>query len=313
MAKSTTTTKAKTKTTKKKAPAKAAAKSTKSTSTRAKKPSTKATKPAASKPQAAKATPAVSSSLFKRPQAVFAGLYVLLAVAAGFLMNTASAQVFLGHLAKDELASRSGTVLAPAATAVYEVEFRWLLVVLLGVSAVVALLRATRFSKQEESGIKNRVQPLRWVEFAIAGALAFEVAALLNGLQDLVALKLSMLSIALAALFAWLFEREHAATGKPARSLYIASALAVVLPVAALVVTMVGTYSYGLERSPWYAYAAAAVVSVGLLVTVRSVWNDFKKRAKPYNYAFIDRNYNRISVVTKVALAAVLIVGLYAK
>ena len=316
MAKSTTT-KAKTKTTKK-TPAKAAVKSAKTTASKAKKPAAKKsaaknTKPTAAKADVSKNAVSTKSSFFSRPLVLLAGLYVLLAVAAGYFVNSVSAQVFLGHLAKDELASRAGTVLVPAATAVYEVEFRWLLVVLFGVSAVIALLRATRYRAAEEAGIKNRVQPMRWVEFAITGALAFEIVALLNGLQDLVALKLSLISIAFAALLAWMFERENAASRKPAKALYIAAAVAVILPVAALLVSMYGTYVYGMERSPWYAYAAAIVVSVGLLVTVRSVWNDFKKRGATYSYAVIDRNYNRISVVTKLALAVVVVVGLYAK
>lgn len=320
MAKSTTTTKAKTNTTKKKTAVKSATKTTKATTSKSKKPVAKAAAKTTSSAKTTKATKSATASkaastrlsLFKRPQILIAGLYAALAVAAGLLMNTASAQVLLGHLAKDELASRAGTVLAPAATSLYEVEFRWLLVALLVAAAVIAVLRGTRYKALEDAGIKARVQPLRWVEFAVTGAIAFEIAALLNGLQDAMALKLSMLSIVLAALLAWLFERENAATGKPTKSIYVASALAAALPVVALLVTMYGTYVYGMERSPWYAYAAAAVVSLGLLVTVRSVRNAFKTHNGAHDYVFVDRNYNRISVVTKVALAVVLIVGLYA-
>ena len=138
MAKSTTT-KAKTKTTKK-TPAKAAVKSAKTTASKAKKPAAKKsaaknTKPTAAKADVSKNAVSTKSSFFSRPLVLLAGLYVLLAVAAGYLVNSVSAQVFLGHLAKDELASRAGTVLVPAATSVYEVEFRWLLVVAAGVSA----------------------------------------------------------------------------------------------------------------------------------------------------------------------------------
>lgn len=317
MAKSTTTTKAKTKTTKKKAPAKAAAKTTKKTTTKkAAKPTAKAkvtTKPVAAKASAtAKPTSSAATSLFKRPQVLLAGLYAVLAVLSGLLMNTASAQVLLGHLAKDDLASRTGTVLAPAATVLYEIEFRWLLVVLFGVAAVIALLRGTKYYARELAGVKAKVQPLRWVEFAITGALAFEVAALLNGLQDFAALKLAMGSIIIAALLAWVFERENAATGKPARATYVASAVAVALPVIALLITMYATYVYGMERSAWYAYAAAAVVAVSLLWTIRLQQSSLRK-AGAQGYYFIDRRYNQISALTKVLLAVILIVGLYAK
>lgn len=318
----TTKSKAKTKTTNKKPTAKRAVKPTRAAAAGTKKPASKVAAKTTKKPAkvsaktvAAASVKPVSRSRFtflRRGNMLLAAVYAALAVAAGFLMNTSSAQVLLGHLAKDELESRSGTVLAPAAHALYEVEFRWLLVALLVASAVIAVLRATRYYQLEEAGRRSGVQPLRWVEFAITGALAFEIVALLNGLQDATALKLSMVSIAVAALLAWSFERENVATSKPARATYAASAIAVALPVLALLATIYGTYVYGMERSPWYAYAAAAVVGLTLLVTVRSAWNIFKV-GKHSDTVRINRNYDRLAVVSKLALAVILIVGLYAK
>lgn len=317
----TTTSKAKTKTSNKKPVAKRTVKTTKSAA-KIKKPASKVAVKAVKKPAKVSAKTVVAASakptranrfaFLRRGQVRLAALYTALAIAAGFLMNTSSAQVLLGHLAKDELESRSGTVLAPAVHALYEVEFRWLLVTLLAVSAVLALLRATRYYQLEEAGRVSGAQPLRWVEFAVTGALAFEIVALLNGLQDAAALKLGMASIAIAALLAWSFERENATTGRPARLTYVTAAIAVALPVLALLVTMYGTYVYGMERSPWYAYAAAAVVGLGLLVTVRSVWNNFKV-GKQADAVRSNRTYNRLAVVSKLALAVILIVGLYAK
>ena len=321
MATTTSTTKAKTKKTKKPA-AKAAVKTTKKTETK----KSSVTKKAPVKKQAVttKVEKPVSKASVKstrgssfvavlqREQMFFAGIFAALAVFAGYFMANNSVQVFMGHLAKDELASRAGTVLAPAAHAVYEVEFRWLLVALLGVSALIAVLRGTRFNARNQAGIKNRVQPLRWADFAITGSFAFAIVALLNGLQDAWALNFGIASIVLAAILAWMFEREHAVTGKPSRALYAASAVAVSIPVIGLFVTAYATYLYGMVRSPWYAYAAAFAVSIGLLLTVRMTWTTFKKYGSTHNYALIDRKYNTISVVSKVALAVILITGLYA-
>lgn len=312
MAKSTTT-KAKSKTTKKKASSKAVKTTVpKSSKKLVTKPSTKTTKKAVVAKSSKPATNSSRTALLRRPQVIASALYGGLAVAAGMLMNTDSAQIFIGHLSKDELASRASTVLAPAATSVVELEFRWLLVGLLVTAAFIALLRGTRYAQQELNGLKSRVQKLRWIELGVTGALAFQIVALLNGLQDLVALKLSLVSIIAAAFFGWLFERENAATGKPSRSLYLASAVAVIAPVLALIGTMFATYVYGIERSPWYAYAAAAVVSVWLLVTIRSIRTNLLRRNSPQNYVAVDRSYNRLSMLAKVALAIVLISGLYA-
>lgn len=315
MAKSTSTTKAKSKTTKKKPATKRAVKSAKTTSTKSKKTtvkksSAKTAKPAIKAPVAKTVVAKSGNKLefLSRTQTRLGALFGLLAIAAGFLMNTTSAQVLLGHLTKDELASQAGTVLAPAAHVLHDAEFRWLLVALLSISAVIAVLRGTKYYAREQAGIKARISSARWIDFAITGALSFHIVALLNGLQDAVALKFAAVSIILAAFLAWVFERENAATKKPARAVYIASAVAITVPIVLLVATMYSTYVYGLVRSPWYAYVAAIVVSVGLLVTVRGVWKATKQQL---TYAATDKKYNLVSAGTKVALAAVLIAGLY--
>lgn len=238
-----------------------------------------------------------------------AAVFALLAVLAGYFVNTDSVQVLMGHLAKDELASRTGTVLAPAAHALYEVEFKWLLVTLLATAAIIAFLRGTRYYAQEQAGIKARVQRSRWIDFGITGALMFEIVALMNGLQDAVALKLSIVSILVAAYLAWVYERENAVTNKPSRSIYGATLVLIVLPVVVLAATMASTYFYSDVRSAWYAYAAAAVVGLGLILTVRML-NSAKNRSSVGDYYFADRNYNILSAGTKVALAAVVITGL---
>jgi hypothetical protein len=121
---------------------------------------------------------------------------------------------------------------------------------------------------------------------------------------------MSAVAILVAAYLAWVFEREKAANGKAARSVYTASAVLTVVPVVYLGVTMLSTALYGMVRSPWYAYAAALVAAVYLLLTTRMQWNAYKKS---YDFTFVDRNYNRLAVVSKLALAVVLIAGLYAK
>lgn len=326
MAKTTSKTQVKTKTANKKPAAKAAAKTTKpktrvakTTAKAVKKPAAKITAPTKTTKSTIKAaeTPKVTVRANKGTFAVFGRLqmqlglvFALLAVLAGFFMNTTSVQVLFGHLAKDQLASTTSTVLAPAAHVLYEVEFRWLLVGLLALAAVLAVLRATKYKANEAASVKDKVQPLRWVDYAVTGSVAFSIVALLNGVQDLVALKLAGISIVVAAYLAWVYEREQAATGKGTRSIFTASAVLTVLPVLFLAATMIANNAYGMVRSPWYAYAAAAVVAIWLLATTRMQWNAYKKN---YDYAFVSRNFSRISVISKVALAVVLIVGLYQK
>lgn len=316
MAKSTTTTKANTK---KNAPAKTAAAKTTKSSVKAKTSKSVAvskktvTKKAPVKVAEVKKTTAKKPALTSRfnQQYVLAGVILgLQAVIAGVLMKADSVQVFLGHLTKNELASNATTVLAAAAQPLYEIELRWVLVAFLGVSALFAILRGTKWQHREAAGVKSGVQPLRWVDFAITGAILFGLVGLLNGVQDVVALKLGMLAIALTAYFAWMYERENAATGKPARASLIGSQVAAAVPILVLVATMWGTYIYGMVRQPWYAYAAAAAFVAWLCVI------QYKLKKTPvsgkHNYIAIDKSYNVLTFLARTAVAVVLIVGLYA-
>lgn len=315
MAKSNTSTRAKTKTTKKPAAKSASARTTKTAAkTTAAKSSTKAktTKPvvkATAKAEVKKTS--VRTRNINRPFILTGLAFAILAGLAGFFMKGNSVQVFLGHLAKNELASTTTTVFAAAAHPLYEIEFRWLVVVLLGVSALFAIVRGTRWQAREVAGVKTGVQATRWIDFAVTGAIMYEIVALLNGLQDAVALKLGMLSVVLTAYFAWMYERENAATGKPARASLIGAQLAALVPVLALLATVFGTYVYGIVRAPWYAYAALVVFVLWLVSVVVRVKRT--PAAGKQNYLSIDKAYNVQSVLVKVALAVILIVGLYDK
>lgn len=329
MAKTTSKTQAKTKTTNKKPASKSTAKATKpavkaaktTTSKATKKPAVKKTvattkstiKPAEAPKPTAKAVVSGVTPLLNRLQVQLGIVFAVLAGLAAYFMNTTSVQVLLGHLTKDELASTTGTVLAPAAHVLYEVEFRWLVVGFLVLAAVVAILRGTKYLAKDEAVVKNKVSSLRWIDYALTTSVAFSIVALLNGVQDLIALKLSAIAILISAYLAWVFERESAATGKPTRGIYAVSAVLAVVPVVFLVITMVSTYIFGTDgasvavRSPWYAYAAAAVVSIAVLATTRIQWNGLKKQ---YDFKFVNRNLSRVLVVSKLLLAVILIVGL---
>ena len=314
MAKSTSTTKAKTKTTNKKAPAKtAAAKTAKSSAKARTTKSAAASKKTVAKKVEVKKTNAQKPAFTSRfnQQYVIAGVILgLQAILAGILMKADSVQVFLGHLTKNELASNATTVLASAAHPLYELELRWVLVAFLGVSALFAVLRGTKWQHREAAGVKTGVQPLRWIDFAVTGAIFFELVALLNGVQDAVALKLGMLSIALTAYFAWMYERENAATGKPARASLIGSQAAAAVPILVLATTMWSTYVYGMVRSPWYAYAAAAAF-VAWLCVIQSCLKKTPVVGK-HNYISVDKSYNVLTFLARTTVAVVLIVGLYA-
>lgn len=309
MATTSNKSKAKTKTAKKKTVKKTTV--TKSTAT---KPAVKATKkvvkPSKTEAQikATKPTVTVDNTKPFIPAAI-----VLLALAgfAAYFMKATTVQVFLGHLTKNELASTASTVLVAAAQPLCEVGIKWTLVGLLVISAVLVVLRATVWSAKENSGIKNGVQPMRWVDFGLTAAVAFQVTALVGGIQDFVALKLGAFVVVLLAYFAWQYERENAATGKPAKASLWGAKLSGLVVSLMLVATLAGTVVYGHVRSPWYAYALAAVFVAWLGATLYKLARTTK--IGKHDYPSFDKSYDTISLIAKVVFAVVLIVGLYVK
>lgn len=307
MATSKTSTKAKTKTS-------SAKKTTKKTAPK----KTAAAKAATKKTTTTKAVVAnkvrpdkkavVTLQTLRRLNVVAAGLFLILAAVAGFVMNSTSYQLTLGHMTKDEMASKTETVLAPAVQSVYDVELRWLIVATMLLSAVLPILYLTKLqSRYADYVTKTRMQPLRWIDFAVTGALAAEIIALLSGVSDIATLKLLGGIVAITAVLGLISERQNntAASEKPVRSAYYASLFTGALSVLFVAAYAVATVVYGGASSQWYTYSIYAVLLVGFGLLARNMSKEFRGA----DYLVVERNYLTINILAKVAFVAVLIAG----
>ncbi|HTE21818.1 MAG TPA: hypothetical protein VK674_02145 [Candidatus Limnocylindria bacterium] len=305
------TTKAKTKTAKtkttKKVSAKTAVKTTRATA--AKRPSATATIPkaAAKKTQPGPTVAGMTIQKLRSLHVAAIGIFLLLAVAAGALMNTASHQLTLGYLAKDELASTQTTVFAPAVQAVYDIELRWAVVGIMLASMIFPVLYLTRLQKQYAEYLQqSRMWSMRWIDLAITGALMTEVVALVSGVSDLPTLKLIGGMVAATALLGLIAERQNNAAAKPVRSAYYVSLFTGVLPWLLIASYAVATVVYGTAGVTWYVYALYAAVFGGFLLQARNQHMEFGRA----NFLVVERNYIAISLLTKAAFAGILVIGL---
>lgn len=237
-------------------------------------------------------------------------LNVGLAVAAGFVMSTRAYQLVTGLLSKDELASRTTTVFAPAIHSVYDLELRWALVAILALASVTSLLVLTKFKHQYQASLTNRIHTWRWIDMAVVGALMVEVIALLSGVQDIMTLKLIGGVVAVSSLLAWLAERQNSGNQKPARALYILSVITALLPWGLIGSYAIATYIYGMVRSPWYVYALYAVGVAGVVAVALNLRNQLLRNKAGSNYETVERNYLVTNILTRTAFAVILILGL---
>lgn len=242
---------------------------------------------------------------------IASSLYALLAIVAGVIMKGASYELTVGYLTKDELASKASTVLAPAIHVLYDVEIRWIVVALLVLSLVAPILYLTSLEKRYGAALKGRVLSWRWIDLAVTGAIVTETVALLNGIQDIMVLKLLAGLVVIGCILAWISEKQNENASAPVWNTYITSLISWSLPWLLIIVYMIGTMFYGMARSPWYVYAAslAALGGFGLLA-----WNQYNQHRRFKNwkdYLVVERNFLVINMLAKVVFVAILVIGLH--
>lgn len=304
MAKSTPTTKAKTKTTKKPA-AKArtaAAKTTRSTKT------TKAVKPVATKVTAKKKAAVLSTNSLRKLNLLKAFVLAGLAVAAVFLMNSATYAVTVGYQAKDELISLTAgkTAFVHGSQGLVDVQVRWLVIIILGLAALFSLLSATRMRDKFEASLKSGVSPMRWVGWGITSALMVEVIALISGVSDIWVLKIVAALMLITCGLAWVSEKRGVQAGRPIWSEFVISLFTGALPWVLIGGYAVGTWVYGLIRYPWFVYALYATTIVGFVLLTG---NQYKRISGWKNALVLERNYLMIGLATKAAFGVILILA----
>lgn len=247
----------------------------------------------------------------RRLLVIGAGLSVILAVAAGVLMKATSYQLTLGHLVKDSLASREGSiVLAPASRVLADVQVRYMLAVILGLSAVYGALTLVRLRRRYENALQNRVWPLRWIYLGVAGMLTIELVGLLSGVNDVFTLKLMGGLVGLWALLGWLNERQNIGQNHSSKLTFFLGLGAHLLAALPIIASIVGTTVYGMERLSWFVYAVCGVLLGGLVLMAVNQWKQLRGSGHWEDYSYTERNYLLIDIATKFFLAVILIIAL---
>lgn len=240
-----------------------------------------------------------------------AALYLGLAVAAGFLMQPATYSLSLTHLTNDLLLSQQNTAFVGASRPVFDLELRWVVVGLMLLSTALPVLYLTRLKRfYAERLATRRVIGPRWVDLAVSSALMVEVLAILVGYSDVMTLKLMGALLAITCYLGWRAEVNNEAAGQPNWNAFGLSVVTGALPWVAIVGAKIGTMLFSEVRAPWYVYAACLTTFIGFLLLAWNQWKQHRRAGRWADYIFVDRNYLFVSTLTKVAFAAILIVGL---
>lgn len=236
---------------------------------------------------------------------------VFAALSATLLLSSATTDLTLTHMTRDELASQRSVTLAPATEVLATVQLRYVLAMVFGVSALCSLLLATVLRKNYERMLKNNVSGWRWLFMGISAALFLEFLYLLVGINDILVLKLGAALILATSLLGWLSERENKMAGRPKWLAFAISVFTGIVAWIPVVGSLVGTSLYGDERFSWYVYALSGVLLAGFIGYAVNQYLQLKKYKFWREYMFAERGYMIIGVVLKLAVGAIVLIALH--
>lgn len=244
-------------------------------------------------------------------QFITLGVFVILALAAAYLMRDSFYQITIGHLTNDVLASKTSTVFAPAVTALFDLNLRWWLVALLLLSTVMPLLRLTKWRQRYAEGLQDGYLAGRWIDYAVTYALMIELIALVSGVNQVMTLKLIGGFVAASFILNWLVERQLRKAETTPRTTWLVAQVCAALPWLLIGVTAVATLFYGMIRSPWYVYAVYVTTLVAVVALGWNQLNQLRAYKAWKNYVVVERNYTLINLIAKASFAVILIAGLH--
>ena len=152
--------------------------------------------------------------------------------------------------------------------------------------------------------------PWRWTEQGLLQGFMVTIVALLVGFQDVVTLKLFAITTIVVSVLSWYAERQAGADQKRALRTHLFALLAAVAVVLYLGSALFFTYLYGQVRASWFVYALFATFSLTLLVNSLKQLKYLHGHKAYANYDVYERDHLLVSLVSKLAFAVILIVGL---
>lgn len=230
---------------------------------------------------------------------VFSG--VILAILTIVFVNPQTRELILNYQAKDTFVVSDSVVLGTATESLVGVDIRWILVTILGLTAVVSLLLATKLFKRYETTVKAGISGMRWLLYGVVAMLVVELASLLAGVNELNTLKTVGALVLAGALFSWLAERENKEAKSPKKLAFYGAVFAYTFALIPMVVSLVATSVIGGERFSWYVYVVGAIVVLSTLATLMTLKSSILNKKK-FEYVVFEQRYIRIDQIAKFAI-----------
>ncbi len=111
-------------------------------------------------------------------------------------------------------------------------------------------------------------------------------------------------------MLSWIAERDNAGASRPKWLAYVLGLGAGALAWLPIVVSLIGTSVYGMERFGWHVYAIALAALVGFTGFAVVLYKSIKAGRGGREYTAIESTYLRVDLFTKFVIVLVTILAL---
>lgn len=230
---------------------------------------------------------------------IFAGVSSLaFAILSVIFMSKETIVTSLPYAAKDEFASTATVVFGPAYKTLCEVEIRYIMAFIFGLSAIFSLLLATRLRNKYNSQLANSTSVIRWIFTGISLGLILELVTAIAEVDNIVALKITGALVVVTSIL-WIISEQYNKTSKGNLSFYYLSLFTLFLAVMPLLVSLVASGIYGMEWFGWHVYLVSAATVGGFAAFVFNQFKFAKNGVSAKGYLELEGKYLSIDYLIK--------------
>lgn len=233
-------------------------------------------------------------------------LYLVLAVLAVKSMLPSTFQLTINYWTTNPLLSQTQTVFVTATRVLWSIQFRWVLVLLMGLSVLAPAYYIYMISNNVK---KINFHKYRSVDWIVTGSLMLFVISVLAGVQDIMVLIL-IIGLFILSYLIILTAINHSDVSKPIKdNIYRLGVLSGLLPWLLILVYTISTWVYGSIRSPWFVYT---LFIIGLINSAVIIYGYFWHKEDTKQKTLISHETYPILInqSIKILFVLILIIGL---
>ncbi len=242
---------------------------------------------------------------------IMAGLHAVQALAIFVLSdpNRGVWSVTANHLTLGPGSTAEKLVLASATQPIFDINLAYLVVAFFLLSAVAHLLVATIHRRRYEANLKQGINKVRWIEYALSASIMMVGIALLSGIYDLGSLVMIFGLTAIMNLMGLAMEVYNRGREKVSWLAYSIGSFAGILPWVVIGIYFWAGENYGSGEVPTFVYYIYASIFLFFNCFAVNMILQYKKLGKWRDYLYGEKSYIVLSLLAKSALAWQVFVG----